>query len=462
MRSRSPMFEPSPTYARTTLGTLLCALVLALPAGAARGTPEPQAVRDLSAYPYSIVQLSPHVRPPVGSTPVSRTLHMWRVRGDVARRLLRAGLVVEAAPDVPLVPLGRLEPGDPLLASEWWRSAVGADAAPAPGPGIPVTVVDRGLDGSHPEFASRANTVALNRQRFAREDSEGFHATAVSSVIAAPANGVGLVGAYPQAVLQVWDASPDGVLETSALIRGMDTASARGRTVINLSLGFTGDFFMRTRNVIQQSVYVAVARGSVVVAAGGNGRDFGSPSFYPADMTHVLTVAATDESDRVTGFSSASPTLDLAAPGFRIPTAVPFSFDPSGYSLGTGTSYSAAIVSAATAWVWSARPELRATQIFEVMRRSARDVGPPGFDEDTGFGLLDIPSALSAPAPPPDPLEPNDDISHVATPFWVPKSRPARPLTAPGRAARSPPGSTAGRTRTTSTAFGLRHTASSR
>ena len=41
---------------------------------------------------------------------------------------------------------------------------------------------------------------------------------------------------------------------------------------------------------------------------------------------------------------------------------------------------------------------------------SARDVGPPGHDLATGFGVLDIPAALAFPAPPPDPSEPNDDV----------------------------------------------------
>jgi hypothetical protein len=56
---------------------------------------------------------------------------------------------------------------------------------------------------------------------------------------------------------------------------------------------------------------------------------------------------------------------------------------------------------------------LKNTQIFDLMRWSARDVGAAGFDEDTGFGILDIPNALSMPAPPVDPQEPNDDVNLV-------------------------------------------------
>jgi hypothetical protein len=59
------------------------------------------------------------------------------------------------------------------------------------------------------------------------------------------------------------------------------------------------------------------------------------------------------------------------------------------------------------------RPELDATQLFEVIRRSATDIGAPGRDDASGFGLLSVPAALAYPAPIRDPLEPNDDIAFV-------------------------------------------------
>ncbi len=75
-----------------------------------------------------------------------------------------------------------------------------------------------------------------------------------------------------------------------------------------------------------------------------------------------------------------------------------------------GTSFSAPIASAATAWVWAARPELEITQVFDLVRFSARDVGPKGFDRGTGFGVINVKRALARKAPRVDPQEPNDDI----------------------------------------------------
>src|SRR5215213_7764446 len=71
------------------------------------------------------------------------------------------------------------------------------------GPGKPVTVVDTGIDFAHPEFRGRPETVALNTITFNDKD-RGSHGTAVGSLVAAPVNGVGLVGIYPRARLLVW------------------------------------------------------------------------------------------------------------------------------------------------------------------------------------------------------------------------------------------------------------------
>src|SRR6476659_4708591 len=47
---------------------------------------------------------------------------------------------------------------DPLQKDGWWLSQIGTSGLTAPGPGVPVTIVDSGLDIAHPEFAGRADT----------------------------------------------------------------------------------------------------------------------------------------------------------------------------------------------------------------------------------------------------------------------------------------------------------------
>lgn len=100
---------------------------------------------------------------------------------------------------------------------------------------------------------------------------------------------------------------------------------------------------------------------------------------------------------------------------------------------GNGTSFATPLVSGASAWVWTARPELDESQVFEVMRRSAKDIGAPGRDDAAGFGLLNVPAALAYPTPVRDTPEPNDDIEFVrlgglfynAIPPLTTKAKPA-------------------------------------
>ena len=255
-------------------------------------------------------------------------------------------------------------------------------------------MIDSGVDLSHEEFAGRPNTIALNTQSTTANDEE-LHGTATASVVGAPVNAKGIVGIYPQAKLQLWDASPTGQLTVGDEIAGLAAARRRGQGVINLSLGG----FDRLP-IEEHAILNAFGAGLLVVASAGNDREEGSSLSYPASFAHVLTVGATDESDRVTVFSSASPAMDLAAPGQDITAAIPTLFDPSGYASVDGTSFSAPLVSGAAAAVWTLRPTLTNTQLFEVMRRSARDVGKAGWDADTGFGILDVPAALTRKPPP--------------------------------------------------------------
>jgi hypothetical protein len=343
----------------------------------------------------------------VGAVELVPELRIWRVDPAGLARLRRARAVAVAEPER-LLPKTSLatKATDPLVPAEWWRPAIGADRADAPGPGRPVTIVDSGLDVTHPEFASRPNTIVMNKQTVSDEDED--HGTEVASVIGAPNNGFGIVGVYPEAILRVWDASPFGILNEGAAIQGIVEAAREGPGVINLSFGGEDE-----DPLLEDAVMFAFRSGSLVVAAGGNEGLEGSPKGYPAAYPHVLTVGATNESGHVASFSTIAPTIDLVAPGVSIPVAEPFAREPSGYLSVPGTSFSSPLVAGAAAWVWTERPDLTNTQLFEIMRRSTVDIGKRGFDSPSGYGLLNIPNALAFRTPTSDPQEPNEHPAEI-------------------------------------------------
>lgn len=341
-------------------------------------------------------------------------LGVWRLPTATARLLLprleRRALVRSVTPDLPVGGgpsrqrrlFGQFT--DPLASTEWWPSHIGVAEWTAPGPGVPLTMIDSGVDLTHEEFAGRPHTVALNAQRFSAGEEE-LHGTATASVAAAPLNGKGVVGIYPQAQLQVYDASPAGQLTVGDEIAGLAAARRSGAGVVNLSLGGFDQI-----PIEEHAILNAFGAGLLIVASAGNDRQDGSSPSYPATFAHVLTVGATDEDDRVTAFSSRSAAMDLAAPGQDITVAIPTLFNAAGYSSVDGTSFSAPLVAGAAAAVWTLRPKLTNTQMFEIMRRSARDLGKRGWDVDSGYGLLNVPAALGRRAPAADPQEPNEDI----------------------------------------------------
>jgi hypothetical protein len=363
-----------------------------------------------------------------GGTELAPQLRIWRVPSHSVEQLRRAGVVRVSRPERFLPVLSAQQQAtDPLVPLQWWRTAIGADRADSPGPGKPVTVVDSGVDLTHPEFASRPNTTALNPQTVTEQDED--HGTEVTSVIGAPNNGVGIVGVYPDATLRIWDASPFGFLNEGTAIQGIYEAAREGAGVINLSFGGEDD-----DPLLDDAIRFAFRSGSLVVAAAGNDGQQGSPPNYPAFYPHVLTVGATNESNYVAGFSSISHYVDLAAPGVQMTVAEPLAQDASGYVSGAnGTSFSSPLVAGAAAWVWTVRPDLDNTQLFEVMRRSATDIGPPGVDEGSGHGLLNIPAALAFKAPRRDPQEPNEKPREIEPHGLFPDG--TAPLTTPGRLA---------------------------
>jgi len=399
------------------------ALLAAAPAAEAgfKSVPEPmQFPGDASA---SGVRADPvtwlvGARPGAGARLVARAFGARAIGGGdyvVARGRARAmagalrsrGLLLYAQPDA--LRRTKAVADDPLSKPpDDWRADV-ADPKLDPPPVTPtsplIALLDTRLDETHPEFAG-SNTSTLGNRPL-----DNLHGTATAAVAAAPKNEVGILGVWPGARALNIPLPPDA-LTCSASARGVRAAIRSRAAVINMSYG-SQQLCRAEYNALQ----LAVRRGIVPVAAAGNEFDSGNPLEFPASLPHVLTIAAVNAARDSSSFSNSNPAVDLSAPGESIMTAVPPALDgdgtQDGYQRLDGTSFSAPMVSGAVAWVRAARPDLSPDQVAQVVRLSARDLGRKGFDNNTGFGLLDVGAALTKTPPPRDPLEPNDDMVWV-------------------------------------------------
>jgi len=318
-----------------------------------------------------------------------------------AAALRAAGALRYAEPNVALTRASALD-ADPGGYARGYVVDAGL-SPPVPG-AAGIAVVDDLVDVSHPDLAG--HTRQLNPGAIL-----GPHGTQVASAATGAFNGFGVVGVFPAAPV-VSVGLPLRITCADAA-EGIVAAANTGAKVLNLSFGSASDCA-----TLFGAVQVAFAKGSLVVAAAGNEFAQGNPVIFPAAYPHVLSVASLDPSLASSGFSSANAAIDVSAPGVAVPVSTPGAFDTEdgvvdGVTLASGTSFATPIVSGAAAWLATVRSDLSNGQLADVLRRSARDVDRPGYDTNTGFGLVHMAAALALPAPARDVLEPNDGITFV-------------------------------------------------
>lgn len=230
---------------------------------------------------------------------------------------------------------------------------------------ITVGVVDTGIDHTHPELADRVVETGLNfsstGQANGSMDDQG-HGTMVAGIIAQ--NTTDNVKIKPYKVL-----GSNGKCSTTQIIAVVNHILSENDApdVINLSLGGEinkADPFLDTQNELIQSL---VAKGiTVVVSAGNDSTDAGN--YSPANISNVITVAASNSSNSRSSYSNFGTVIDIAAPGDNIFTYTMGGGYTSSYS---GTSFAAPFVTAAAATVLMLDNTLTPTQVESKIKDAA-------------------------------------------------------------------------------------------
>jgi hypothetical protein len=108
------------------------------------------------------------------------------------------------------------------------------------------------------------------------------------------------------------------------------------------------------------------------------------------------------------------PWLDLLVLGEGVTAPLPGSVCVHGYGFSTGSSFAAPSLGGAVALLQAQRPELTTQQLFELARRAGTDLGAAGRDDDSGYGLLDLGTAMTA-----VPLAKETGAEIDDDPYWV-------------------------------------------
>jgi thermitase len=249
-----------------------------------------------------------------------------------------------------------------------------------------VAVVDTGVDIEHPDL--KPNTIEglnLVNEGQAPMDDVG-HGTHVAGVISALINNnEGVAGmTWHNPVMPIKALDHTGAGSTYTVAQGIIWATDHGAKVINMSLGNYAD-----ARFLHDAVRYAFDHDVVLIAASGN--DNTEQPGYPAAYPEVFAVAATDSKQQKASFSNYGDYIDAAAPGVSIASTYP----NNQYAALSGTSMASPHVSALAALIRSVNPALRNTDVMEIMRRTAIDLGAQGKDKYYGYGLIDVEGALS-------------------------------------------------------------------
>ena len=276
----------------------------------------------------------------------------------------------------------------PWYADDMWHlDMIGAAAAyeqGATGAGVRVGVLDSGI-APHAAFADHLAEGWNYIDGSADAGDDLGHGTSVAGLIAGR-SAEGFIGVAPEVTLVPLKCFKQKSTRISNVINGIyGGVDDFGCNILNLSLGFP-----ENSAALREAIDYAEGKGVLVVASAGNG---GSGALsYPSAYDSVLGVGEANSDGSVSLRSNHHKGVYMLAPGEKLTTT----YYKGGYTEATGTSFSVPLVVGAAAALWSARPELTARDLMELLGQTATDGGDPGYDEYYGWGILNVRAALAA------------------------------------------------------------------
>lgn len=377
------------------------------------------------------------VRPPKGISPAAFAARLRRLPG-VASVQPERRYVPRGVPDDPA--LSALDPADGVP-WQWYLAKEHFDGAWSlnQGNGALVGVIDTGIDGTHPDLASKI-AVAVNQQT--ASDSTGpadtdqvGHGTNVASLACADTNNdLGMAGAgyNCRLVIEKTDFSD------SSIAASIVNATDRGVKALNMSFGPSVPTSAPAPASEVRALKYAAAHKVVLVAAAAD-----SPSTEQGDPANVLQPAGTGPhladgigldvtAARYNGtrapFSGTGTEISLAAYGAFRPgngSYYPCNGQPAGifgafpgnttqleqfppaacrvdfmgddrYATVAGTSMAAPQVAAVGAMMRELNPYASLPEILRIIKQTAQRAPHRGWSAGLGWGILNADAALEA------------------------------------------------------------------
>ena len=324
-----------------------------------------------------------------------------------------------------------LVPNDPLYAGQWNMTQINAPGAWDFTTGVNtvlVSVIDSGVDLMHPDLQPQILAPGIDLGDMVSDGSPNNfgtntgHGTCCAGIVAATFNnGLGVTGiagncrVLPVAISTFSDAE---------IANGINWSVAQGASVISMSFG------IGSSAVVDTEINNAFLAGVTMCAATGNGDS--TTIGYPSRNPQVIACGAssTDDNRKTatspdgenwwgsdygnTTYDGQQTGVSVVAPGVLIPTTDiqgPGGYNPAAGVAGNyfqtfnGTSSATPLVAGCAALILSNTTGLGATQVRNIIEKTAAKVGTLGYaeqaaffngtrNEEMGYGRIDIFKAL--------------------------------------------------------------------
>ena len=252
------------------------------------------------------------------------------------------------------------------------------------GKGIVVAVVDSGINDNIPALMRNGKSVVIDNYD---EGYYTFHGTAVACCIAsqdkvfrgiAPDVDIIDVPVFRGESTDYWSILKGWEWVVKWKLQHPDTY-----LICTNSFGSTDTTALLLNDALNNMV---LTYNIPMVVSSGNSA---GPVNHPGDAKYAFTVGAVDDTNEIAWFSCYGNEVDVVAYGVNV-----HMFDESGNRItASGTSFSTPMVTGCLALI-AEKYKPSATKLYDVVRATATDLGPTGFDQHYGYGLINTQRAI--------------------------------------------------------------------
>ncbi len=319
---------------------------------------------------------------------------------DVEAIYLDRILTIELADSVPLI----------NATAAWSRQVSGVNIT---GRGQSVCIIDTGVNADHPALVDRViaercycsvsgSQGCCPNRRTTDNDAmdDNNHGTHVAGIIAS--NDAVYRGVAPEGnIVAVKACNATGSCSSSDIIAAIEWCTSNVNlyniSAISISLGGGGyDAYCDSlSDTMTTAINNAVGAGIIVVASSGN-NGYTDRIAWPACISNVTAVGATDKNDVIASYSNRNSLVDLIAPGGSSGNAITSSFI-TGFGAKYGTSMAVPHVSGAILLLkqymkkYNAGNELTAKEIETLMKISGKQIS----SGSNTFSRIDISNSIN-------------------------------------------------------------------